>query len=80
MRTLNYLCSLAVNPAKGVISHIQADLADSRDSLHLPGLIEHLQARLLINEMPLREVVADSNYSCMAQQVYSQLYVSEPSS
>lgn len=24
-RALNYLCSLAVDPAKGVISHIQAD-------------------------------------------------------
>lgn len=62
-RVLNYLCSLAVDPAKGVISHIQADSADSRDSLHLPGLIEHLQARLLSNEVPLREVVADTNYS-----------------
>lgn len=62
-RALNYLCSLAVDPAKGVISHIQADLADSRDSLHLPGLIERLQARLLTNEVPLRDVVADTNYS-----------------
>jgi transposase len=62
-RALNYLCSLAVDPAKGVISHIQADFADSRDSLHLPGLIERLQSRLLTNEVPLREVVADTNYS-----------------
>ena len=62
-RALNYLCSLAVDPAKGIISHIQADLADSRDSLHLPGLIERLQARLLTNEVPLRDVVADTNYS-----------------
>jgi transposase len=62
-RALNYLCSLAVDPAKGVISHIQADLADSRDSLHLPGLSERLQARLLANEVPLRDVVADTNYS-----------------
>lgn len=59
-RALNYLCSLAVDPAKGVIS---PDLADSRDSLHLPGLIERLQSRLLLNEVPLREVVADTNYS-----------------
>jgi len=62
-RALNYLCSLAVDPAKGIISHIQADLADSRDSLHLPGLLERLQARLLTNEVPLRDVVADTNYS-----------------
>ncbi|WP_375415910.1 IS1182 family transposase [uncultured Hymenobacter sp.] len=62
-RALNYLCSLAVDPAKGVISHIQADLADSHDSLHLPGLIERLQARLTANEVPLREVVADTSYA-----------------
>ena len=34
-RALNYLCSLAVDTARGVISHVQADFADSRDSLHL---------------------------------------------
>jgi hypothetical protein len=49
-RALNYLCSLAVDRAKGIISHLQADLADSRDSLHLPSLIERLQSRLLTNE------------------------------
>jgi transposase len=37
-RALNYLCNLAVDTATGVISHIQADLADSRDCLHLPAL------------------------------------------
>jgi hypothetical protein len=62
-RALNYLCSLAVDPAKGVISHIQADLANSRDNLHLPSLIERLQTRLLTNDVPLREVVTDTNYS-----------------
>ena len=38
-RALNYLCSLAVDTAKGVISHVQADFADQRDSLHLPRLL-----------------------------------------
>jgi len=31
-RQLNYHCSLAVDTAKGVISHVQADYADGRDS------------------------------------------------
>jgi transposase len=31
-RKLNYHCSMAVDTAKGVISHIQADFADGRDS------------------------------------------------
>lgn len=41
-RALNYLCSLAVDTAQGIISHVQADLADSRDSLHLPRLLTGL--------------------------------------
>jgi hypothetical protein len=31
-RKLNYHCSMAVDTAEGVISHIQADFADGRDS------------------------------------------------
>ncbi|MGI4735680.1 MAG: IS1182 family transposase [Janthinobacterium lividum] len=61
-RALNYLCSLAVDTAKGVISHIQADLADSRGSVHLPGLVARMQARLTTNGLSLTEVVADAGY------------------
>jgi hypothetical protein len=62
-RALNYLCSLAVDTAHGVISHVQADLADSRDSVHLPQLVTHLQQRLLAQGLPLQDLVADTNYS-----------------
>lgn len=62
-RALNYLCSLAVDTGKGVISHVQADLADSRDSLHLPGLVQRLQHRLRANELLLHDLVADTGYS-----------------
>jgi transposase len=62
-RALNYLCSLAVDTASGLISHVQADLADSRDSVHLPSLIAQLQARLTQQQVPLREVLADAGYS-----------------
>ncbi|QNE42398.1 transposase (plasmid) [Hymenobacter sp. NBH84] len=62
-RALNYLCSLAVDTATGIISHVQADVADSRDSLHLPGLVQHLQHRLQAHEMHLRDLVADTGYS-----------------
>ncbi|MGI4832718.1 MAG: transposase [Janthinobacterium lividum] len=62
-RALNYLCSLAVDTATGLVSHIQADLADRRDSVHLPGLIQQLQARLTGQELPLRAVLADAGYS-----------------
>ena len=55
--------SLAVDTAHGVISHIQADLADSRDSVHLPQLVTHLHQRLLAQGVPLQDLVADTNYS-----------------
>jgi hypothetical protein len=62
-RALNYLCSLAVDTAHGVISHVQADLADQRDSLHLPRLLTGLQRRLRTTELPLRELLADAGYA-----------------
>jgi hypothetical protein len=62
-RALNYLCSLAVDTATGLISHVQADLADSRDSVHLPRLVAQLQTRLTAQQVPLREVLADAGYS-----------------
>jgi hypothetical protein len=62
-RALNYLCRLAVDTAKGVIRHVQADFADSRDSLHLPRLLTGLQRRLRANGLPLRELLADAGYA-----------------
>jgi hypothetical protein len=62
-RALNYLCSVAVDTASGIISHIQADFADRRDSIHLPDLVPRLQTRLATNELTLRDFVADTGYS-----------------
>ena len=62
-RALKYLCSLAVDTAHGVISHVQADLADSRDSLHLPRLLTGLQQRLRTQELRLRDLLADAGYA-----------------
>jgi transposase len=62
-RALNYLCSLAVDTAKGVISHVQADFADSRDSLPLPQLLTGLQRRLRAQQLRLHELLADAGYA-----------------
>ena len=62
-RALNYLCSLAVDTAHGIISHVQADLADSRDSLHLPRLLTGLQQRLRAQELRVRDLLADAGYT-----------------
>ncbi|TGE18995.1 IS1182 family transposase [Hymenobacter elongatus] len=62
-RALNYLCSMAVDEGTGVISHIQADFADQRDSVLLESIVEPLHQRLLTHDLPVQEVVADTNYS-----------------
>ena len=62
-RALNYLGSLAVDTATGVISHVQADFADSRDSRHLPRLLTGLQRRLRVHELRLRHLLADAGYA-----------------
>ncbi|GAB3044679.1 IS1182 family transposase [Spirosoma litoris] len=62
-RKLNYHCNLAVDTAEGVISHVQADFADGRDSQCLPDITLKLQKRLAANELRLEEVLADTGYS-----------------
>ena len=62
-RALNYLFSMAVDEGHGVISHVQADFADRRDSTLLPSIIVPLHQRLLAHTLPVSGVVADTNYS-----------------
>lgn len=62
-RALNCLCRVAVDTASGIISHLQADFADRRDSTHVPALVPLLQTRLAANELVLRDFVADTGYS-----------------
>ncbi|MGI4803306.1 MAG: transposase [Janthinobacterium lividum] len=62
-RKLNYRCSMAVDTAEGVISHVQADFADGRDSQCLPGIVTDLQNRLKNNEHTMANLLADTGYS-----------------
>ncbi|SEU08221.1 IS1182 family transposase [Hymenobacter actinosclerus] len=62
-RALNYLCSLAVDTGHGVISHVQADFADSRDSVHLPRIVGSLQPRLQAQGLYWHELLADAGYA-----------------
>ncbi|MGI4804472.1 MAG: transposase [Janthinobacterium lividum] len=54
---------MAVDSAEGVISHIQADFANKRDSQCLPSIVTELQARLKDNELVVANLLADTNYS-----------------
>jgi transposase len=62
-RKLNYHCSMAVDTAEGVISHIQADFADGRDSQYLPSISMQVQNRLKKNELAMTDLLADAGYS-----------------
>jgi hypothetical protein len=62
-RKLNYHCSLAVDTAKGVISHVQADFADGRDSQYLPGLVIQVQDRLKESQLLMQDLLADAAYA-----------------
>jgi hypothetical protein len=62
-RKLNYRCNLAVDTAQGVISHVQADFADGRDSQYLPHISNQVQNRLKDNELLMTDLLADAGYS-----------------
>ena len=60
---LNYHCSMAVDTAEGVISNIQADFADGRDSQYLTDIALKVQGRLRKNELIMTDILADTGYS-----------------
>ncbi len=62
-RKLNYHCSMAVDTAEGVISHIQADYADGRDSQYLTDISLQVRDRLRKNELIMTDILADAGYS-----------------
>jgi transposase len=62
-RKFNYHCSMAVDTAQGVVSHIQAGFADGRDSQYLPNISLQVQSRLKRNELKMTDLLADAGYS-----------------
>jgi transposase len=60
---LGYLSSVAVDTQQHVITHIQADFADKRDSECLPAMMEKTQQRLQEFDLQMRHLIADTNYS-----------------
>jgi transposase len=62
-RKLNYHCSMSVDTAEGVISHIQADFADGRDSQYLTNISLQVQNRLRNSELIMTDLLADAGYS-----------------
>ena len=61
-RQLNYFNQLAVDTAHHVIVHIQADLADKKDSQCLESIIRQTSKRLQSLGLGLKSVLADGAY------------------
>ncbi len=57
-----YLSSMAVDTHQHVITHMQADYADGRDSLHLLPLVEKLVKNFKKFGLPTKNIVADTNF------------------
>jgi transposase len=62
-RQLNYFAQVSVDTAHHVITQIQSDYANKKDSQCLPSLLKHTIENLQENHLQLEEVLADAGYS-----------------
>ncbi len=60
---LYYLSTIAVDSYRPVITHIQADLADERDSKHLVPIVDKVSSKLKQCGLPLQYLLADGGFS-----------------
>jgi hypothetical protein len=59
---LYYLSSMVVDTYHHVITHIQADYADQRDSLHLLPIVEKVATRLKAYNLFIKNILADGGF------------------
>lgn len=62
-RQLNYLAQVSVDTAHHVITQIQTDYADKKDSQCLPSLLNNTISNLKEEGLQIEEVFADAGYS-----------------
>src|SRR5436190_4666127 len=62
-RQLNYLAQVSVDTAHHVITHVQADHADKKDSQCLPSLLKNTIENLREHGVEVEQVYADAGYS-----------------
>jgi transposase len=62
-RQLNYLSQVSVDTAHHVITHVQADHADKKDSQCLPSLLKNTIENLREHGVEVEQVYADAGYS-----------------
>lgn len=69
-RQLNYTAQVAVDTSHHVITGIQADYSNKRDSQSLEQLTEQTKENLWENELYIEEILADSGYSSGSALAY----------
>lgn len=62
-RQLNYLAQVSVDTAHHVITQIQSDYANKKDSQCLPSLLKNTIENLQVGHLQIEEVLADAGYS-----------------
>lgn len=62
-RQLNYLAQISVDTAHHVITQIQSDYADKKDSQCLPSLLQNTIDNLTQESLHIHEVLCDAGYS-----------------
>jgi transposase len=62
-RQLNYHAQVAVDTAQHVITQIQSDYANKKDSQCLPSLLKNTTENLQENNLTIEEILADGGYS-----------------
>jgi transposase len=67
---LYYMSSMSVDTHYQVITHIQSDYADTRDSSHLQGIVASVADRLEKSNLSVETIVADTNYSSGENYTY----------
>ena len=63
LRQLYYLSNISVDTAHHVITHIQANYADGKDSLNLIDVIRRTRRRLKRHHLKMDTVLADTGFS-----------------
>jgi len=69
-RQMYYLSNMSVDTSHHVITHIEADYADLKDSQTLVGFLNHMLPRLQNHELRVNDILADAGFNSGANLKY----------
>ena len=69
-RQMYYLSNMSVDTSNHVITHIEADYADLKDSQTLKGFLNHMLPRMKKHDLRVSEILADAGYNSGANLKY----------